>query len=45
LHASGVIRPRPRGTSADRARLADALVEVAGAYLSGKIATAANPDI
>jgi len=28
-----------------RASLADALVEVAGAYLSGKIATAGNPDI
>jgi 5-methylcytosine-specific restriction endonuclease McrA len=28
-----------------RASLADALVEVAGAYLAGKIATAGNPDI
>jgi 5-methylcytosine-specific restriction endonuclease McrA len=31
--------------AACRAGLADALVEVAGAYLSGKIATAGNPDI
>ena len=28
-----------------RASLADALVAVAGAYLSGKIATAGNPDL
>jgi hypothetical protein len=34
-----------QGTAACRASLADALVEVAGAYLSGKIATAGNPDI
>ena len=33
------------GTGTCRASLADALVEVAGAYLSGKIATAGNPDI
>jgi 5-methylcytosine-specific restriction endonuclease McrA len=32
-------------TTTCRASLADALVEVAGAYLSGKIATAGNPDI
>jgi hypothetical protein len=31
--------------AACRASLADALVEVAGAYLSGKVATAGNPDI
>jgi 5-methylcytosine-specific restriction endonuclease McrA len=34
-----------RGHAACRASLADALVEMAGAYLSGKIATAGNPDI
>jgi 5-methylcytosine-specific restriction endonuclease McrA len=34
-----------QGPAACRASLADALVEVAGAYLSGKIATAGNPDI
>jgi hypothetical protein len=33
------------GAAACRASLADALVEVAGAYLSGKIAAAGNPDI
>jgi len=33
------------GAAACRASLADALVEVAGAYLSGKITTAGNPDI
>jgi 5-methylcytosine-specific restriction endonuclease McrA len=32
-------------TTTCRASLADALVEVAGAYLSGKIAAAGNPDI
>jgi 5-methylcytosine-specific restriction endonuclease McrA len=34
-----------RGTATCRASLADALVEVAGAYLSGKVARASNPDI
>ena len=34
-----------RGTATCRSSLADALVEVARAYLSGKIATAGNPDI
>jgi 5-methylcytosine-specific restriction endonuclease McrA len=34
-----------RGAASCRASLADALVEVAGAYLSGKIAAAGNPDI
>ncbi len=34
-----------RDTATCRASLADALVEVAGAYLSGKIATANNPDL
>jgi hypothetical protein len=34
-----------RGTAICRASLADALVEVAGAYLSGKVARASNPDI
>ena len=34
-----------RARASCRASLADALVEVAGAYLSGKIATAGNPDI
>ena len=34
-----------RGAGTCRASLADALVEVAGAYLAGKIATAGNPDI
>ena len=33
------------GTGICRASLADALVAVAGAYLSGKIATAGNPDL
>ncbi len=33
------------GDGTCQASLADALVEVAGAYLSGKIATAGNPDI
>jgi hypothetical protein len=39
---SGPGRP---GTGTCRASLADALVQVAGAYLSGKITTAGNPDI
>ena len=34
-----------QGDGTCQASLADALVEVAGAYLSGKIATAGNPDI
>ena len=34
-----------QGTATCRASLADALVEVAGAYLSGKVARASNPDI
>ena len=34
-----------RGASTCRASLADALVQVAGAYLTGKIAAAGNPDI
>jgi Domain of unknown function (DUF222)/HNH endonuclease len=34
-----------RAAASCRASLADALVEVAGAYLAGKIATAGNPDI
>ncbi len=34
-----------QGTGPCRASLADALVEVAGAYLSGKVTTAGNPDI
>ncbi len=34
-----------QGTATCRASLADALVEVAGAYLSGKIAAAGNPDL
>jgi 5-methylcytosine-specific restriction endonuclease McrA len=34
-----------RAAASCRASLADALVEVAGAYLAGKIATASNPDI
>jgi hypothetical protein len=34
-----------QGSAVCAASLADALVEVAGAYLSGKIATAGNPDI
>jgi Domain of unknown function (DUF222)/HNH endonuclease len=34
-----------RGQGTCAASLADALVQVAGAYLSGKIATASNPDI
>jgi len=34
-----------QGNGTCRASLADALVQVAGAYLSEKIATAANPDI
>jgi 5-methylcytosine-specific restriction endonuclease McrA len=34
-----------QGTATCRASLADALVEVAGAYLAGKITTAGNPDI
>ena len=34
-----------RGAATCRASLADALVQVAGAYLTGKIAAAGNPDI
>ena len=34
-----------RGASTCRASLADALVQVAGTYLTGKIAAAGNPDI
>jgi 5-methylcytosine-specific restriction endonuclease McrA len=37
--------PAGPGAGACRASLADALVEVAGTYLSGKIATAGNPDL
>jgi 5-methylcytosine-specific restriction endonuclease McrA len=37
--------PARPGTAACRASLADALVQVAGAYLSQKIATAGDPDI
>ncbi len=33
------------GTATCRASLADALVEIAGAYLSAKVTTAGNPDI
>ena len=37
--------PAGPGAGTCQASLADALVEVAGAYLSGKITTAGNPDI
>ena len=37
--------PAAQGDVTCQASLADALVEVAGAYLSGKTATAGNPDI
>ena len=49
---AGDVTPNPdgggqagQGDGTCQASLADALVEVAGAYLSGKIATAGNPDI
>jgi len=50
-HADDAASEAPGGaraaqnTATCRASLADALVEVAGAYLSGKVARASNPDI
>jgi 5-methylcytosine-specific restriction endonuclease McrA len=42
---SGRGAQREQNTATCRASLADALVEVAGVYLSGKVARASNPDI
>jgi 5-methylcytosine-specific restriction endonuclease McrA len=44
-HAGPAGQAGQGNAAACRASLADALVEVAGAYLSGKVATAGNPDI
>jgi Domain of unknown function (DUF222)/HNH endonuclease len=43
--APGQPRDRDAEEAAARTSLADALVDISGAYLAGKIATASNPDI